>query len=124
MLRHEQGGKAMFRQTDPQIDGDLTIRRLGPADSGALERLAQRDSTQVPEGTVYAAVATDGSLLAAISLESRALVADPFAHTAHAASLLRVWARELGATPRPRWIRGGLAIATAETAPVPTTTPC
>jgi hypothetical protein len=120
-LRHEKGGTAMIRQTTHQIDGNLTIRRLGADDAGALERLAQRDSAAVPKGTVYVAVAADGSLLAAISLESRTLVADPFAPTAHAASLLRTWALELGAAPRPRWIRGGLANGTS--APAATTAP-
>ena len=113
----------MFRQTNQQIDGEMTIRRLTAADAGALERLAQRDSSAVPAGTVYGAVTAEGSILAAISLESRDLVADPFAHTAHAASLLRVWAREVGGAARARWARGGLAIVPAEQ-PAPVASPC
>jgi hypothetical protein len=85
-------------------NGDLTIRRLGATDAAKLDRLAQRDSAEVPGGTVYAAVAADGSLLAALSLETGALVADPFRPTAQAASLLRVWVDGIGRplpTPRP-----------------------
>jgi hypothetical protein len=93
-------------------DGTLTIRRLGPADADALERLAQRDSARVPGGTVYAAVAGDGSILAAISLESRALVADPFRSTAHAAEVLRILARRLRDGAGVTSARSDIAIAT------------
>jgi hypothetical protein len=112
----------MFRQTDGQIDGEITIRRLRAADGGALERLAERDSAAVPEGTVYGAVDAEGSILAAVSLESRALVADPFVHSAHAAALLRVWVGQLDGAPRARWTRGGLAVA--QPAAAPTASPC
>ena len=107
-------------QANQLIGDDITIRRLAADDAAALTRVAERDSSVVPEGSVYGAVAADGSILAAISLETRALVADPFVHSAHAAALLRVWARELEGASRPTWIRGGLAVA----APAPTPTPC
>jgi hypothetical protein len=117
----------MFRHTTHQIDGGLTIRRLATDDDAALERLAQRDSAAVPAGTIYAAVTADGSILAAISLESGTLVADPFVHTSHAAALLRVWAREVGGATKARWARGGLALVPAQpaarTAPA-AETPC
>jgi hypothetical protein len=115
-LRHGKRGTAMFRHTNQELDGDLTIRRLGADDAGALERLAQRDSAHVPAGTVSAAVSAEGSILAAISLESGALVADPFLPTSHQAKLLRVWARELGDASRPRWLRGGMAVAAPQAA--------
>lgn len=110
----------MFRQTTLPIDDDITIRRLAAEDAGALRRLAERDSSPVPQGTVYGAVSAEGSILAAISLESRALVADPFLHSAHASALLRVWAHEVQGASRPTWTRGGLAVA----APAPVSTPC
>jgi hypothetical protein len=113
----------MFK-TLSEVPTDLTIRRLGPADGGALAWLAQRDSAAIPEGTVYGALAPGGSLLAAISLESRALVADPFHHTAHAAKLLGVWARQLGAGTRHRWTRGGMAVSTPATAVQPSSAGC
>ncbi|MGI8461114.1 MAG: hypothetical protein ACR2OC_05690 [Solirubrobacterales bacterium] len=82
---------------------DLTIRTLSPKDHEALERIAQRDSAStLPQGTVLAAIAPGGAILAAISVESGALVADPFLSSAHAAGLLRVRARQLNADePQP-----------------------
>jgi hypothetical protein len=74
---------------------DITIRRLGFEDRDALRELAGRDSSNVPAGTVIAAVAPGGALLAAISIETRELIADPFLPSEHAASLLRVRARQL-----------------------------
>jgi hypothetical protein len=100
LLRHRKRGTGMF-QANQLIDGDITIRRLAADDAAALRRVAERDSSVAPEGSVYGAVAADGSILAAISLETRALVADPFVHSAHASALLRVWARELEGASRP-----------------------
>jgi hypothetical protein len=75
---------------------DMTIRRLGPQDREALTELAGRDSSNVPGGTVIAAVAPGGALLAAISIETRETVADPFLPSAHAVGLLSFRARQLG----------------------------
>jgi hypothetical protein len=75
---------------------DMTIRRLGPEDREALIQLAGRDSSNVPGGTVIAAVAPGGAILAAVSIETREAVADPFLPSAHAVGLLRFRARQLG----------------------------
>ncbi len=114
----------MLRPEAHQIDDEITIRRLGPEDAAELERLAQRDSAQIPQGTVYASVDAEGSILAAISLETRALIADPFVPSAHAAALLRVWTGKLEEAARPRRIRRGLTVATTQPAPARTATPC
>jgi hypothetical protein len=74
---------------------EITIRRLTNKDNVALAELAGRDSSNVPAGTVIAAVAPGGALLAAISVETRELVADPFLPSEHAVALLRVRARQL-----------------------------
>jgi hypothetical protein len=66
----------------------IVIRRLGAADAGALERVAGRDSATVPEGDLIGAE-FDGRLIAALSLQTGQLVADPFSPTAAAALLLR-----------------------------------
>jgi hypothetical protein len=79
-------------ESHPQI----TIRRLNHGDRDALAGLAGRDSSNVPTGTVIAAVAPGGAMLAAISVETRELVADPFLPSEHAVALLRVRARQLG----------------------------
>jgi hypothetical protein len=78
-------------ETQPEI----TIRLLGAGESEALARLAELDSSRAPSGSVLAAVTSDGALLAAISLEDRELVADPFLPSEHAADLLRVRARQV-----------------------------
>jgi hypothetical protein len=76
----------------------LTLRTLGVADAAALRRLAERDSAAVPTGTILAAE-VEGELVAAISLESGRVVADPFRPTAQIVELLRVSRAE---TRRPR----------------------
>ncbi len=72
-------------EADPQI----AIRRLDPAgaDRHELERLAGRDSAAAPSGDVIAAE-QDGQLLAAMSLTTGELVADPFLPTAAARTAL------------------------------------
>ena len=72
-------------EAEPQIE----IRRLAPtgADQRELERLAGRDSATTPSGDVIAAE-RDGQLLAAMSLTTGELVADPFLPTAAARTAL------------------------------------
>jgi hypothetical protein len=84
---------------------DLTLRICDEADYPALQRLAERDSAVVPAGRLLAAESS-GRLLAAISLESRAVIADPFLRTGDAVDLLRRRAAQLRqahgpAGPRP-----------------------
>ena len=87
-----------------EAHSDMTIRRLGDVDHEALVRLAQRDSAEVPAGSVLAAVAPGGALLAAVSLETRELIADPFLPTKHAVAMLRSRAASLTgeSVSRPR----------------------
>jgi hypothetical protein len=73
---------------------DLTLRICDAADYPALERLAERDSTVVPAGRLLAAESS-GRLLAAISLGSGAVIADPFLRTGDAVDLLRRRAAQL-----------------------------
>jgi hypothetical protein len=91
----------------------VTIRQVLPADLGALERLAQRDSRPLPPGP-HLAAERDGRIDAAISLATGELIADPFRRTAELCELLRVHAggvrvaeERLAATPpqpRPRLV--------------------
>ena len=67
---------------------ELTLRVCGDADETALLRLAERDSSVVPAGRMLAAE-TCGRLVAALSLETGAVIADPFEATADAVDLLR-----------------------------------
>lgn len=67
---------------------DLTLRICSEADAPALRVLAERDCAHVPGGRLLAAEAGT-RLIAAISLESREVIADPFVRTADAVELLR-----------------------------------
>ena len=67
---------------------ELTLRVCGDADETALLRLAERDCSVVPAGRLLAAE-TAGRLVAALSLETGAVIADPFESTADAVDLLR-----------------------------------
>lgn len=72
----------------------LTLRICGPEDDRALRELAQRDSAEVPVGRLLAAEGT-GRLIAAISLQSGAVIADPFLPTADVVELLRRRAEQI-----------------------------
>jgi hypothetical protein len=73
---------------------DLTLRICRDGDRAALRRLAERDSAEVPAGRLLAADVS-GRLLAAISLDSGAVIADPFVRTSDAVDLLRRRARQI-----------------------------
>jgi hypothetical protein len=101
---------------------DLTLRICDAADHSALQRLAERDSAVVPAGRLLAAESS-GRLLAAISLESGTVIADPFLRTGDAVDLLRRRAAQLRQAhgpsgprriPRPERRTSGQT-ATAET---------
>jgi hypothetical protein len=59
----------------------LTIRHASTADEAALRRLAALDSSRVPSGELLVAE-LDGQLVAAVSVDTGAAIADPFEHTA------------------------------------------
>ena len=86
--------RAAIQAADGSTD-EVTVRRLDPfADHNALVRLAERDSAEVPRGELVGAE-VDGSLVAAISLNNRRVIADPFEPTAGVRSLLEVRAAQL-----------------------------
>jgi hypothetical protein len=68
---------------------DLTIRLALPDEGRVVERLAQLDSAPRLTGRVLLAEA-DRVPVAAISLETGAVVADPFEPTAYAVRVLRL----------------------------------
>ena len=79
---------------------ELTLRTCGEADAPGLRRLAERDSASVPAWPLLAADA-GGELIAAISLGSGRVIADPFRPTA-------LVHRILPGTPRVTARRGPL----------------
>jgi hypothetical protein len=84
----------MTTDRDTHVE-DMTIRLLGGADLEAVRRLAERDSS-VPPSMPLLGAATDGVLIAAITLDgSLETIADPFRPTADALVLLESRARQL-----------------------------
>jgi hypothetical protein len=67
----------------------VTIRVPAPDDDEALRRLAELDSARSLPGRVLLAE-QDGEPVAAISLETGSVVADPFRPTADSARMLRL----------------------------------
>ena len=80
-------------QRNPGLDA-VTIRRAGSEDEGALRRLADLDSTRVPDGPVLMAE-IDGQAVAAISVVSGESFADPFTPTLELRRLLELRASQL-----------------------------
>jgi hypothetical protein len=80
-------------QTDFGLDS-VTIRRAGANDEGALRRLADLDSTRVPDGPVLMAEIA-GQPVAAISVLSGDSFADPFVPTLELRRLLELRASQL-----------------------------
>jgi hypothetical protein len=96
------------RNRSPRRDVALppvTIRHAAAADLASLERLAALDSRRVPSGELFVAE-VDGRLLAATSIDTGAVIADPFEHTASIVELLRVQAR----AARPPSLRPAIVV--------------
>ena len=70
----------------------ITIRHAAADDMKSLERLAALDSRRVPSGELFVAE-VDGRLLAATSIDTGAVIADPVEHTAAIVELLQIQAR-------------------------------
>jgi hypothetical protein len=74
----------------------VVVRPARPVDSTDLRRLAALDSARPLTGEALIAV-SGGEIAAAMSLDTGAVIADPFKPTAHLVELLRTAAR-----PAPR----------------------
>ncbi len=90
--------------------GPVVIRRARDSDTPLLHDLAELDSAASLDGPALVAV-VDGHIWAAIGLDDRRVVADPFLPSGAAVELLRLRVEQLrAATPRaprgglPRWI--------------------
>jgi hypothetical protein len=82
----------------------ITIRRATDDDAKALNRLARLDSQRLPAGPHLLALSDDVPI-AAVSLSSGRLVANPFAATESVVELLHERAGHLtGATPPMRGV--------------------
>ena len=88
---------------EPEPDGTatlepetITIRPVEQDDVSAVELLAELDTSAVPAGPLLLAE-VEGSIEAALDLESGDAIANPFASSAEALSLLRLRAEQLRA---------------------------
>ena len=88
---------------EPEDDGTatlepeaITIRPQRDADAPAVELLAELDARRVPDGPLLLAE-VEGTIEAALALESGETIANPFATSAEVVSLLRLRAEQLRA---------------------------
>jgi hypothetical protein len=72
----------------------VTIRHAHQADLPALQRLAALDSRRLPSGELFVAE-IDGEIQAAVSIDTGAVIADPFEPTAAIVDLLRLHAEAI-----------------------------
>jgi len=81
---------------DMKLNPELTIRRidLGDRDVDAAAKLAELDSSRELEGPVLG-IEVEGRLLAAISIETGDVIADPFSRTSELRALLKLRAEQL-----------------------------
>lgn len=101
------------RPADPYERAPVAIRLAEAADEPALLRLAELDSARPLTHPIIVAQSR-GKLVAALALEDRSSVADPFEPTAGLVELLRVRADQIEADraagrPRLGWLRALLA---------------
>jgi hypothetical protein len=80
-------------------DQPVLVRRSEPEDTGALRRLAALDSRRLPASEMLLAEVC-GEPWAAITLDGREVVANPFRPTADLVTLLRLRAEQLAAGRR------------------------
>jgi hypothetical protein len=100
----------MSDNRDSQMDSALdavTIRRARDDDEAALRRLADLDSTRVPEGPVLMAE-IGGAPVAAVSVLSGESFADPFVPTLELRRLLELRASQLHLSSSQEPRRSGL----------------
>jgi hypothetical protein len=95
--------------SDKCLTDPVTIRPATRADRPAVASLAELDSARVPRGRVLLAELR-GSVVAAISLESGELFADPFVSTADVVKDLRAKAAEVSLVDDPETGRRGTSL--------------
>jgi hypothetical protein len=90
---------------EPQAENQeaVELRLCRVDDDPALERLAMLEGRPAPAGR-YVVAEIDGTVVAAVSLLSGTVLADPFEPTAHLLPLLRLRAAQLA--PEARRARG------------------
>jgi hypothetical protein len=73
----------------------VVIRAATPQDEAALERLAQLEGRERPQGPVVLLAEVDSEVLAALPVSGGAAIADPFRPTFELVGMLELRARQL-----------------------------
>ena len=84
-----------------QNSNGITIRRLGPADEAAVQRLVELDSGRQPQGEMMG-IEVEGRLLVAASIPTGEIIADPFVRTAELRAILEVRIAQMGGKTKSR----------------------
>ncbi len=92
------------RQTAAMDFEQITLRRAVDCDRSVLARLAELDSTRLPDDE-FLVGEVSGVPWAAIGIHTGVLVADPFRPTTEVAVLLRLRAQPVHDTGAPSWRR-------------------
>jgi hypothetical protein len=78
----------------PELPEAVLVRHASPRDEARIRVLARLDDRRMPGGP-FVVAELGGEIVAAMSLKTRAVVADPFRRTADAVDLLRMRASQL-----------------------------
>jgi hypothetical protein len=90
----------------------VLMRRATAADAARIATVARLDDRRLPSGPFLVAEIAD-EIVAALSLSSGAVIADPFRPTADTVAMLRLRAAQLGTTGEPATRRARHARGTA-----------
>jgi len=84
-----------FMSTTPKFNESVLMRRATAEDAARIRTLARLDDKRMPAGPFLLAE-TGGEIVAARSLASGAVVADPFRLTTDIVAMLRLRASQVG----------------------------
>jgi hypothetical protein len=82
-----------------ELPEPVLVRHAGAADEQRIRQLAQLDARRVPAGP-YLVAELGGETIAAISMSTADVVADPFRRTIEATELLRMRSAQIAARER------------------------
>lgn len=106
LQRQADQWRSADKKADPIATASVELRLARHDDAWALHRIAQLDDAADLDGEVLLAL-LDGVAIAALSLDDRRVVANPFVPTQNAVELLQMHADHLfGRRERRRRLRG------------------
>ena len=82
-----------------ELPEPVMVRQAGASDDGRIRELAMLDARRLPEGP-YLVAELGGETIAALSMPTGVVVADPFRRTREAAELLRMRSAQIAARDR------------------------